>query len=274
MKASEFIGGLTNSAIVPALELSHVVKRFEGRAGATVALDDVSFAVGKGEFVSVIGPSGCGKSTVLNLAAGLARPDAGAVTFDAALVDGPNQRVGYMTQDDALFPWRTVLENVALPLEIKRVPKAERLARACDILQRVGLADFAGHLPNQLSGGMRKRVSLARTLVYCPEFLLLDEPFSALDAQTRIVIQFELKKIIGELGLTVMLVTHDLHEAIALSDRVLVFSRRPARLIDSVWIPRNDGIDGVNGIHGASVRERIYTHLWHALTEQQETSLV
>ena len=280
MKAHEF--NALQKIIAPAAELRNVVKRFPGhggRHGVTTALDDVSFAVGKGEFVSIIGPSGCGKSTVLNLAAGLARPDAGEVIFDGVPVDGPNRRVGYMTQDDALFPWRSVLENVALPLEIKRVPKAERLARAHDILRRVGLGDFAGHLPGQLSGGMRKRVSLARTLVYGPEFLLLDEPFSALDAQTRIVIQSELKKIVAELGLTVILVTHDLHEAIALSDRVLVFSRRPARLINSVWIPRVEDTSadadasGVNK-NNAALREGIYKHLWQSLTGQQENALV
>lgn len=254
----------------PVVALAGVSKHFPGRHGDTAALDDVSFTVGQGEFVSVIGPSGCGKSTIFNLTAGLTRADRGTVSFAGAPVDGPNRQVGYMTQDDALFPWRSVLDNVALPLEIRRVAKAERLARARDILERVGLADFAGHLPGQLSGGMRKRVSLARTLVYGPGFLLLDEPFSALDAQTRIVIQAELKKIIASLGLSVMLVTHDLHEAIALSDRVLVFSRRPARLIDSVWVPRHaDG--SVAG--GAVMRERIHAHLWQSLTGEQEQAL-
>jgi NitT/TauT family transport system ATP-binding protein len=269
MKVTEFKA--LDKIVTPAVELKQVSKRFPGQSGATLALQEVSFAVGKGEFISIIGPSGCGKSTVLNLAAGLMRPDAGTVLFDGAPVNGPNQRVGYMTQDDALFPWRSVLDNVALPLEIRRVPKTERLERAHDILQRVGLAEFSRHLPSQLSGGMRKRVSLARTLVYGPEFLLLDEPFSALDAQTRIVIQFELKKIIAELGLTVILVTHDLHEAIGLSDRVLVFSRRPARLIDSVWIARSG--DGELS-SSAAAREEIYAHLWHSLTGEQETAIV
>jgi NitT/TauT family transport system ATP-binding protein len=268
MKAHEF--DVSTDIPTPVLEFANVSKHFAGHSGTTTALDDVSFSVGKGEFVSIIGPSGCGKSTILNLTAGLAKPDGGRVAFGGAALDGPNKRVGYMTQDDALFPWRSVLDNVALPLEIKRVPKAERRALSFDILKRVGLAEFAAHLPTQLSGGMRKRVSLARTLVYEPAFLLLDEPFSALDAQTRVVIQSELKRIVADLGLTVLLVTHDLHEAIGLSDRMLVFSRRPARLLDSIWIPRDAGGE-ISG--GAATRETLHGRLWQSLTDQQEAVL-
>jgi NitT/TauT family transport system ATP-binding protein len=219
------------------LRFDGISKSFQSSHGATPALDNVSLAVRRGEFIALVGPSGCGKTTLLNLIAGLLAADRGTVTYDGAPVRGPNARVGYLTQLDALLPWRTVLGNVALPLEIRRVAKVERLAAARAIIDRVGLKGFERHFPGQLSGGMRKRVALARTLIYQPETLLLDEPFSALDAQTRVVIQKQLQELVRELGLTVMFVTHDIGEAIALSDTIVVFSRRPARIIETLRVP-------------------------------------
>jgi NitT/TauT family transport system ATP-binding protein len=216
----------------PLIEMTHVSKRFGSGRRVTEAISNVTLAIRRSEFVSLIGPSGCGKTSLLNLAAGLSKADAGMAAYAGLPISGPNTRVGYLTQDDALLPWRTVAANVALPLEIKRISRRERRARVEEILERVGLSGFGRHLPSQLSGGMRKRVSLARCLVYQPETLLLDEPFGALDAQTRIVMQAELARLVAAAGLTVMLVTHDLNEAIALSDRIVVFSPRPARILD------------------------------------------
>lgn len=260
---------MTQEKVAPSVvALEHVYKTFPASGNVlTQALHDVSFQVRQGEFVSLIGPSGCGKSTILNLTAGLYSPDKGTVAYEGSPVTQPNTSVGYMTQDDALFGWRHVIDNIALPLEIRRLAKAERRQQATDILSRVGLSGFERHYPNQLSGGMRKRVSLARTLVYQPDFLLLDEPFGALDAQTRLVMQRELKKIVKELKLSVMLVTHDLHEAITLSDRILVFSKRPARLIEEVHVPPATSLDDV-----AYEKEKtaLYHHLWSLLTSEQE----
>jgi NitT/TauT family transport system ATP-binding protein len=217
--------------------LDRVSKSFPGRHGDTRALDNVSLDVRRGSFAALVGPSGCGKTTLLNLIAGLLPADQGTVTYGGAAVRGPNARVGYLTQLDALLPWRTALGNVAVPLEIRRLPRRERLEAASAIIDRVGLKGFERHYPGQLSGGMRKRVALARTLIYRPETLLLDEPFSALDAQTRVVIQRQLQDLVRELGLTVVLVTHDINEAIALSDTIVVFSRRPARIIETIPVP-------------------------------------
>lgn len=222
------------------------VLRFEGisvQFGNLPIIDNVSFDVKKGDFVALIGPSGCGKTTFLNLAAGLRQPESGKVYYKNQMLAAPNTNAGYLTQEDALLPWRDVISNVALPLEIKGLNKGERYDRAREILRKVGLAGFERHHPRQLSGGMRKRVSLARTLVYQPETLLLDEPFSALDAQTRVIIQEQLISLCEELDLTVLLVTHDIAEAIGLAGTVVLFSKRPAAVADILQVqhsyPRN-----------------------------------
>jgi len=205
--------------------------------GNVRVLQSIDLAVERGSFVALVGPSGCGKTTLLNLAAGLAQPSAGTVYYRGDRVVAPNTRAGYLTQDDALLPWRDVLGNVALPLEIKGMKRADRFARAREMIRKVGLAQFEHHRPAQLSGGMRKRVSLARTLIYQPETLLLDEPFAALDAQTRVLMQKQLLDLCAQLQLTVLLVTHDIAEAIALADRIVLLSARPARLVDILDVP-------------------------------------
>jgi NitT/TauT family transport system ATP-binding protein len=172
------------------------------------------------------------------MVAGLSSPDGGEVLYNAAPVSQPNCRVGYLTQDDALLPWRSVQSNVALPLEVMKVKRSERDERVEKILKLVGLEGFARHCPHQLSGGMRKRVSLARTLIYEPETLLLDEPFGALDAQTRVLMQRELLRAVRRLDLTVLMVTHDLEEAITLADHIVLFSKRPAHIIETLSLPR------------------------------------
>ena len=195
--------------------------------GATRALDRVSLTVNDGEFVSIVGPSGCGKSTMLNVIAGLLTPAEGSTHVAGMSGNGSGSRIGYMFQKDTLLPWATALENVCLPMDVKGTRDAQK-ARA--LMQMVDLVGFEAHYPNQLSGGMRKRVQLARLLAQDPEVLLMDEPFGALDAQTRLIIQEEFLKIWERQRKTVLFVTHDLQEAIALSDRVVLISARPGRI--------------------------------------------
>ena len=192
--------------------------------------------------VSLIGPSGCGKSTLLNIGSGLYAPSEGEAIVDGERVEGPNAHVAFMLQKDLLLPWRTIAENVQFGVEIQGIPLPERQKRAKTLLDNLNLGEFANHYPHQLSGGMRQRVALARTLAVDPTVLLLDEPFSAVDAQTRIVLQRELAQTLKRAGKTALLITHDLLEAVTLSDRVLVMSRRPGRIIDELMIdlPRRD----------------------------------
>jgi len=225
------------------LEYRNVTMRFVAASGkALTAVERVSLAVRDGEVVSLIGPSGCGKSTLLNIGSGLYTPSEGEAFVDGERVEGPNAHVAFMLQKDLLLPWRTVLENVMFGVEIQRLALAERRRRAHALLENLHLAEFAGHYPHQLSGGMRQRVALARTLAVDPSVLLLDEPFSAVDAQTRMVLQRELAQTLKRAGKTALLITHDLLEAVTLSDRVLVMSRRPGRVIDEIHIelPQRD----------------------------------
>ena len=215
-----------------AIELDQVGREFVSSDGERfTAISRVSFSVAQGEFVSVVGPSGCGKSTLLGLIAGLARPSAGTVRVRGSVVDGIRQDVGFIFQRDALLPWRTAKQNVALPLRFRGLGKLEADTRATEWLDRVGLAGFADRYPHQLSGGMRKRVSIAATLAYSPPIILMDEPFSALDVQTRTLMENDLLRIWDLDRPAVLFITHDLEEAIGLSDRVLVMSRSPGRTI-------------------------------------------
>jgi NitT/TauT family transport system ATP-binding protein len=226
------------------LEYRNVTMRFADRGGkgTLTAVRGVSFAVADGEVVSLIGPSGCGKSTLLNIGSGLTPPSEGEAYVDGQRVEGPNAHVAFMLQKDLLLPWRTVAENVMFGVEIQGVPLPERRRRAQNLLEKFNLAEFSAHYPHQLSGGMRQRVALARTLAVDPHVLLLDEPFSAVDAQTRIVLQRDLAKTLREAQKTALLITHDLLEAVTLSDRVLVMSRRPGAIVDEIKIdvPRRD----------------------------------
>jgi len=243
-----------------------VSKTFVGRT-TTKALNDVSIDIRSGSFVSLVGPSGCGKTTLLNMVAGLVVPDHGEIVYDGEQVRGPNSRIGYMTQLDALLPWRTVLANVALPLEVKHVNKGEREHAAREVIRRVGLGGFEQHTPGQLSGGMRKRVSLARTLIYKPKTLLLDEPLSALDAQTRALLQMQLRQLVEELGLTVVLVTHDINEAIALSDTIVVFSRRPARILETIDVDAAASRNHHRSAKGGADAD-LYDRIWAVLANE------
>jgi NitT/TauT family transport system ATP-binding protein len=213
-----------------AVEFDRITCTFaaRGATGAYTAVKDVSLAIGAGEFVSVVGPTGCGKSTLLNVAAGLLRPSSGMLRVFGEPLSGINRRAGYMFQADALMPWRTALANVTAGLEFRGVAHAEARRRADEWLERVGLAGFGDRYPHQLSGGMRKRTALAQMLILDPQILLMDEPFSALDIQTRQLMENELLDLWNADRKSVIFITHDLEEAIALSDRVVVLSAGPA----------------------------------------------
>lgn len=193
--------------------------------GETAALKDLTFSVGQGEFIAVIGPSGCGKTTILSLAAGLIKPSAGRITVREGVT------FGYMLQKDELFPWRTIEKNILLPLEIKKTNTPENRKKALDLAVKYGLGDFLSSYPDQLSGGMRQRAALIRTLASDPAMLLLDEPFSALDYQTRLNVCDDVYRIIRSENKTALLITHDISEAISVADRVLVLRRRPAHVL-------------------------------------------
>lgn len=213
----------------PVIELRDVVKQFRTPAGGVyTALRDLSLSIQRGEFCAIVGPTGAGKSTTLGLISGLDRPTRGEVLIDGAPLHGLNREVGYVFQSDAVFPWKNVLDNVAAGPRFRGVPRAQANARARDWIARVGLSGFEDRYPHQLSGGMRKRVSLAQTLINEPQILLMDEPFSSLDVQTRTLMEDELLQLWSATSASVVFVTHDLEEAIALADRVIVLTAAPA----------------------------------------------
>ena len=220
----------TGGANSPKVELRDVYLRYFSLEGETEALQAISFSVAPGEFVAIIGQSGCGKSTLLSLISGILKPTNGAVLVDGRAVAGPSRKVGYMLQQDYLFEWRTILENAVLGAEIQGADMNKARAHATQLLTRYGLGQFLHYLPRQLSGGMRQRVALARTLCTEPDVVLLDEPFAALDSQTRLALADEVTEILRREGKTAILVTHDIGEAISMAERVIVLSRRPGRV--------------------------------------------
>ena len=246
------------------IDLRQVALTYQAPDGEVEALKDVTLSVEDGEFVSIIGPSGCGKSTLLALIAGLEAPTGGTVTVDGEAVTAPSPKIGFMPQRDQLFPWRSIWDNVTLGLELRRRNTPERQAHVRTLLERYGLDGFAHKQPAQLSGGMRQRCALIRTLATEPKILLLDEPFSALDHQTRLSVSADIHRIIRQEGKTSLLVTHDISEAISLSDRIVVLSHRPAT---------------VKSIHDLSVLQRyapmerrsqpefqtLFHHIWKEL---------
>ena len=225
----------------PSIELIDVTRRFVAPSGKSLtALVDFNMTVEAGEFVALVGPTGCGKSTTLNLITGLSTPTAGQVRVMGQRVTGIDRRIGFVFQTDALFPWRTVIDNVVAGPLFRGRPKQEAYAAARDWLARVGLTDFEGHYPHQLSGGMRKRVALAQTFINEPKILLMDEPFSALDVQTRVVMHEALLQLWSDAQASVVFVTHDLEEAIALADKVYVLTAGPATVksVYEIDLPR------------------------------------
>lgn len=215
---------------MPQIEMRGVSLSYFTMKQETEAIKDVDFSIEPGEFISIVGPSGCGKSTLLSLISGMYRPTRGQVLIDGQEVKGTSPKVGYMLQHDHLFEWRDVLSNLMVGAEIRKMDREKAEKRALELLERYGLGGFARHSPTQLSGGMRQRVALIRTLVTEPDILLLDEPFSALDYQTRLTLADEIFSIIKDQGKTAILVTHDISEAICMADRVMVMSKRPSTI--------------------------------------------
>jgi NitT/TauT family transport system ATP-binding protein len=222
--------------VKPILSADHLQMTFPSPDAPLEALAEASFDVAPNEFVSLIGPSGCGKSTLLRILGGLVRPTSGRVVLDGVPLTAPQRQIGYVFQRSNLMPWRSALRNITLPLELQGVSSRDAQSRACELLELVGLSDFADALPRDLSGGMRQRVALARALIYDPDILLLDEPFGALDALTRERMNWELLRIWQVRRKTVLLVTHNIQEAVFLSDRVLTMSPRPGRIEREVLI--------------------------------------
>src|SRR6266496_4028688 len=263
--------GMTGRAMTPALALENVSCTYLSRDDSSqryTAVSDTTLVIGEGEFVSVVGPTGCGKTTLLNVAAGLLRPSTGTVTVLGAPLAGINSHAGYMFQTEALMPWRNTIENVIAGLEFRGVAREQALERGDAWLKRVGLSGFGKRYPHQLSGGMRKRVALAQMLILNPQILLMDEPFSALDVQTRQLMENELLELWSANRKSVLFITHDLEEAIALSDRVVVLSAGPAThpigefAID---LPRPRD---VNEIRLTPRFVELHTRIWHAMKDE------
>jgi NitT/TauT family transport system ATP-binding protein len=236
MRGGRLVHGADNSE-TPAIQFADVRLAFAGEQQDVLALDGVSFDVPPEKITTVVGPSGCGKTTLLRLAAGLLTASEGAVLYKGTPVLGLNTNVGYVTQDSNLFPWLTALGNVEFPLAIRGVATAERREKALHWLRLVGLEGFENNYPSELSGGMQKRVSIVRTLIYEPAVVLLDEPFGALDAQTRMGLHHELLELWRERKSTMLFITHDLVEAITLSDQIVVMTRRPGRVKEIYEVP-------------------------------------
>ncbi len=254
--------------MVAKLAIRHLEKSF----GDLIALSDINLTVDRGEFISVVGPSGCGKTTFLRIVAGLEAASAGEVLLDGRAVHGPGSDRGFVFQNDNLLPWRTVYANAIIGREVAgRVGPADR-TRTIELLKLVGLEGFEQYHPRQLSGGMRQRVNLARALAIDPEILLMDEPFSSLDAQTREIMQTELQRIWEEGRKTVLFVTHQIDESVFLSDRVLVFARRPGRLLESVKIelPRPRAL----AIKRTPDFVRYVDHIWRLIEDDVRASVI
>jgi NitT/TauT family transport system ATP-binding protein len=220
-------GGTAAAAAPPPLSARGIAKTYDDGWHEVAVIAALDLTLAAGEIVSIVGPSGCGKTTLLNVLSGLVPPSAGEIRWHGAPAQGMPRGVGYMLQKDLLFPWRTALGNVTLGLEIRGVGRGEAVGRAHALLDQLGLHGFAQHYPATLSGGMRQRVALARTLVNDPEVLMLDEPFAALDFQTKLVIEGDTARLVREQRRSVLLITHDVEEAVSLSDRVIVLTRRP-----------------------------------------------
>jgi NitT/TauT family transport system ATP-binding protein len=255
----------------PILVVDDIVKQFETPDGVLTAVDHVSFTVRPGEFLAVIGPSGCGKSTLFNIMGGLLGDHDGRVSIAGETVTGPHPSIGMIFQEESTFPWRNVIDNVAFPLEIAGMAKAERLEKARHFVALVGLDGFERRYPAELSGGMRQRVSMARTLASEPKILLMDEPFAALDEQTRLLLGDKVLQIQQELKQTTLLITHNLTEAVQLSDRILVMTYRPGKVkrIVDISLPR----PRTSEIVGSDDFGHYVAQIWNDLREEASKGL-
>src|SRR5262244_3532448 len=253
------------------LVVDDIVKQFDTPEGPLIAVDRVSLGVHPGEFLAVIGPSGCGKSTLFNIIGGLLDGYDGRITVAGETVSGPHAAIGMIFQEESTFPWRTVIENVAFPLEIAGMPKAERLDKAQRFVKLVGLDGFERRYPAELSGGMRQRVSMARTLASEPKILLMDEPFAALDEQTRLLLGDKVLQIQQQLKQTTLLITHNITEAVQLSDRILVMTYRPGKLkrVIDIDLPR----PRTSEIVSSEAFGRYVAQIWNDLREEASRGL-
>src|SRR5262245_52587269 len=253
------------------LSVDNIIKRFETPEGVVTAVDGVSLSVAPGEFVGVIGPSGCGKSTLFNIIGGLLDGYDGTVRVAGDLVRGPHPAIGMIFQEESTFPWRTVIDNVAFPLEIAGVAKRERYERARHFVSLVGLDGFERRYPAELSGGMRQRVSMARTLAAQPKILLMDEPFAALDEQTRLLLGDKVLQIQQQLQQTTLIITHNITEAVQLSDRILVMTYRPGKLkrMIKIDLPRPRSSEIVS----SEAFGRYVAQIWSDLREEASRGL-
>ncbi|MFB9836029.1 ABC transporter ATP-binding protein [Actinoallomurus acaciae] len=250
------------------LRLDGVTVRFDanGDDEPVIAVDGITHEIGEHRFVSIVGPSGCGKSTLLNVVAGLQRPTSGTVEIDGARVTGPDRRTGMVFQEDSTLPWKTVTENIVFGMRVLGVPKKERAARARAMVELVGLQGFESAYPSMLSGGMRQRVALARTLAQRPSVLLMDEPFAALDQQTRLLLGAEVRRIWGRTQQTVLFVTHDMSEALLMSQQVWVMSYRPGRIIDVIDVDLPDDRDA--GVVSTPRFNELRNRMWESLQKE------
>jgi NitT/TauT family transport system ATP-binding protein len=253
------------------LVVDRVTKRFATPDGTVSALEDVSFSVTEGEFLALIGPSGCGKSTLFNIVGGLLGDYEGRVLVDGKAITGSHHEIGMVFQEESIFPWRTTLDNVAFPLEVAGAPKAERYARAKELIKLVGLDGFENRYPAEMSGGMRQRTAIARTLAFEPKILLMDEPFAALDEQTRLLLGDKVLHIQQTLRQTTLLITHNIAEAVQLADRVVVMTYRPGRVkrIFEIDLPRPRSSE----IVGSAAFGQYVANIWNDLREEASKGL-
>lgn len=253
------------------LELKNVHYSYHTLEGETPALSDISFSLRKGEFIAIVGPSGCGKSTLLSLVAGLLTPETGTIKINGKKQMESTTNVGYMLQHDELFEWRNIYHNVLLGLEVQHMMTAKTRQKASDLLDNYGLGNFKSSRPSELSGGMRQRVALIRTLVLDPEILLLDEPFSALDYQTRLNVSDDIGQIIRHERKSALLVTHDLSEAISLADRVIMLTKRPATILQTIPLIFNLENDTPLNRRNAPEFKSYFNLIWKELNENETT---
>ena len=253
----------------PILELKNISYSYHTPEGETQALSDITFSLSPGEFTAVVGPSGCGKSTLLSLIAGLMRAESGEILLNGTPLTENSSRIGYMLQHDYLFEWRTVYRNIILGAEINGTLDEKTKEKAAELLEQYGLAQFARSKPSELSGGMRQRAALIRTLLLDPELLLLDEPFSALDYQTRLNVSDDIGQIIRNSGKTALLVTHDLSEAVSLADRIIILSARPATISDILPVSFSLEKDTPLGRRNAPEFKNYFNKIWKELNKYE-----
>lgn len=258
---------MSKEVILELKDLSHI---YVNDAGAALAVDHINLVVHKGEFISLVGPSGCGKTTILNMIAGLIQPTYGELRVIGERILSPTPKLGYMQQQDYLFPWLSIKKNAMIGLNIRKLRSKELELKTEQLLEELGLADTANKYPHQLSGGMRQRVALARTLMTDPEILLLDEPFSALDLHIKMQLEELVQSTLDRLGKTAVLVTHDLAEAVAISDRIVVLGRNPGHVRKVVTIPREMRIVGPIEARKHPKYQSYFDEIWNELDEEME----